>query len=239
MKKADITHHIECSPEDFADTVLMPGDPLRAKMIAENFLEDYELINSVRNMLGYTGYYKGKRVSVLPSGMGLSSIGTMSHELYNIFGVKTIIRVGTAGGIDPNLEMFDLVIAEGACTDSNYADHFGMPGYAAPIADFNLLCKAADYCKNNDLTYNVGNVLSSQVFWQEGGTDLTLQWRKMGVLAVEMETVVLYLNAMRAGKKALSILTISDLLESGVVTSAYERQESVKDMVRVALEIAD
>ena len=239
MRQANITHHIECGPEDFARTVLMPGDPLRAKMIAETFFTDYELINSVRNMLGYTGYYKGKRVSVLPSGMGLSSIGTMSHELYNLFGVETIIRVGTAGGIDPELRIFDLVLAEGACTDSNYGDHFHMPGRIAPIADFDLLCKASAFCRENKLPSRVGNVLSSSVFWPEGGKEETLLWRKMGVLAVEMETAVLYLNAMRAGKKALSILTVSDLLEEGTVTTAYERQEACKDMIRVALEIAD
>lgn len=239
MRKTNITHHIECAPEDFAKTVLMPGDPLRAKMIAETFLRDFELINSVRNMLGYTGYYMGKRVSVLSSGMGPSSIGTMSHELYNLFSVETIIRVGTAGGIDPNLRVFDLVLAQGACTDSNYGDHFKMPGQTAPIADFDLLCKASAFCRENSISARVGNVLSSGVFWPEGGIAQTLLWRKMGVLAVEMETAVLYLNAMRAGKRALSVLTISDLLEQGVVTSAYERQEACKDMIRVALELAD
>ncbi len=239
MKKGNITHHIECSPEDFAPTVLMPGDPLRAKMIAETFFSDYELINSVRNMLGYTGYYQGKRVSVLSSGMGPSSIGTMSYELYNMFGVETIIRVGTAGGIDPSLRVFDLVLAQGACTDNNYGDHFKMPGRIAPIADFDLLCRAAAFCRENKISSKVGNVLTGGVFWPEGGVEETLLWRKMGVLAVEMETAVLYLNAMRAGKKALSILTISDLLEQGVITTAYERQEACKDMIRVALEIAE
>lgn len=238
MRKANITHHIECAPEDFAKTVLMPGDPLRAKMIAETFLTDFELINSVRNMLGYTGYYKGRRISVLSSGMGPSSIGTMSHELYNLFGVETIIRVGTAGGIDPNLRVFDLVLAQGACTDSNYGDHFKMPGRLAPVADFDLLCSAAAVCRENHIPSRVGSVLTSGVFWPEGGVAETLLWRKMGVLAVDMETAVLYLNAMRAGKRALSILTISDLLEQGVVTSAFERQEACKDMMRVALEAA-
>ena len=239
MTPGNITHHIECSPEDFAKTVLMPGDPLRAKMIATNFLEDYEQINSIRNMLGYTGYYKGKRVSVLASGMGLTSMGTMSYELYNMFGVESIIRVGTAGGIDPSLDVYDIVIAQGACTDSNYEDGFKMPGHIAPIADFDLLMRAATYCKENNQPVKIGNLLSVLAFYTEGGVPEELLWRKMGVLAVENETAALYLNAMRAHKKALTIVTISDLLENHKVTSAWERQESVKDMVRIALEIAD
>lgn len=239
MTPGNITHHIECSPEDFAKTVLMPGDPLRAKMIATNFLENYEQINSVRNMLGYTGYYKGKRVSVLASGMGLTSMGTMSYELYNMFGVESIIRVGTAGGIDPNLNLFDIVIAQGACTDSNYEDGFQMPGHIAPIADYELLSRAAEYCKKNNHKVAIGNLLSVLAFYTEGGPEQTLLWRKMGVLGVENETAALYLNAMRAHKKALTIVTISDILGTHKLTSALERQEAVKEMVEIALEIAD
>ena len=239
MKQGNITHHIECSPEDFAKTVLMPGDPLRAKMIATNFLTDIDQINSIRGMLGYTGYYKGKRVSVLASGMGLTSMGTMSYELYNMFGVETIIRVGTAGGIDPALKVFDVVIAQGACTDSNYEETFELPGRTAPIATYELLERAAKYCRENGIQTRIGNVLSAQAFYIEGGIPRQLEWRKIGLLAVEQETAALYLNAMRAHKRALSILTISDLLETHEVTSAWERQESVKEMIRIALEVAD
>ena len=239
MKPGKITHHIECSPEDFAKTVLMPGDPLRAKMIATNFLTDVDQINSIRGMLGYTGLYKGKRISVLASGMGLTSMGTMSYELYNMFGVETIIRVGTAGGIDPALKVFDLVIAQGACTDSNYEETFELPGRTAPIATYELLERAAAYCHSNGIRPHIGNILSAQAFYIEGGIPRQLEWRRIGLLAVEQETAALYLNAMRAHKRALSILTISDLLETHEVTSAWERQESVKEMVRIALEVAD
>lgn len=239
MKPGNITHHIECSPEDFARTVLMPGDPLRAKMIATNFLTDVDQINSVRGMLGYTGFYQGKRISVLASGMGLTSMGTMSYELYNMFGVDTIIRVGTAGGIDPDLKVFDLVIAQAACTNSNYEETFELPGRTAPIATYELLERASDYCRKNGIPVRIGNILSSMAFYIEGGTARQLEWRKAGVLAVENETAALYLNAMRAHKRALSICTITDLLETHQVTSAWERQESVKEMIKVALEIAD
>lgn len=239
MKPGNITHHIECSPEDFARTVLMPGDPLRAKMIADNFLTDCDQINSIRGMLGYTGLYKGKRISVLASGMGLTSMGTMSYELYNMFGVDTIIRVGTTGGIDPDLKIFDLIIAQAACTDSNYEEGFLMPGRTSPIATYELLERAAVYCRENGLHPRIGNVLSSMAFYVEGGIPRQLEWRRMGVLSVENETAALYLNAMRAHKRALSILTVSDLLETHEVTSAWERQESVKEMIRVALEVAD
>ena len=239
MKPGNITHHIECSPEDFAKTVLMPGDPLRAKMIADNFLTDVDQINSIRGMLGYTGFYKGKRISVLASGMGLTSMGTMSYELFNMFGVETIIRVGTAGGIDPSLKVLDLVIAEGACTDSNYEETFELPGRTAPIATYELLERAAGYCRENGIQARIGNLLSAQAFYVEGGIPRQLTWRKVGVLAVENETAALYLNAMRAHKRALSICTITDLLEKHVAISALERQESVKEMIRIALEIAD
>ena len=233
------TPHIKATEGQIAKTVLMPGDPLRAKMIATNFLTDVDQINSIRGMLGYTGLYKGKRISVLASGMGLTSMGTMSYELYNMFGVETIIRVGTAGGIDPALKVFDLVIAQGACTDSNYEETFELPGRTAPIATYELLERAAAYCRSNGIRPHIGNVLSAQAFYIEGGIPRQLEWRRIGLLAVEQETAALYLNAMRAHKRALSILKISDLLETHEVTSAWERQESVKEMVRIALEVAD
>ena len=236
MKQANLTPHITCSPEDFAKTVLMPGDPLRAKLIAETYLTDAELVNNVRGIHGYTGYYEGKRVSVMASGMGMPSIGIYSYELYNIFGVENIIRIGSAGGIHPDLKLFDIVIGQGSCTDSNYFASFGIPGNFAPIADYDLLRRAADECERRELRYKVGNLLSSDVFYGETGS---LSWRKMGVLAVEMESAALYMNAARAGKKALAICTISDLLEGGEVTTAEQRQNAFHDMMQVALTIAE
>ena len=239
MNFANITPHIGCSPEDFAKTVLMPGDPLRAKMIAENFLSNPELVNNIRGVQGYTGYYQGKRISVMASGMGMPSIGIYSYELYNIFRVESIIRIGSAGAIHPDLRLYDIVIAQGACTDSNYFQNFQIRGSYAPIADFELLSKAVEECKNRGLRYKVGNILSSDVFYNEGGVKETLQWRKFGVLAVEMEAAALYMNAARAGKKALTICTISDVMENGAVTSAEERQNAFNAMTEVALKIAD
>jgi purine-nucleoside phosphorylase len=239
MKSANITPHIGCSPEDFAKTVLMPGDPLRAKFIAETYLSDYELVNNVRGVQGYTGTYEGKRVSVMASGMGIPSMGIYSFELYNFFGVETIIRIGSAGGMHPDLKLFDLVLGQGACTNSAYFSQYGLTGSFAPIADFATLKKAADECEKRGLNYKVGNLLSSDVFYSEKGLDGTMEWQKLGVLAVEMEAAALYMNAARAGKKALAICTISDLLGSGEVTTAEERQNAFHDMMQVALTIAE
>lgn len=238
MKQADLTPHIVCSPEDFAPTVLMPGDPLRAKMIAETYLKNAELVNNARGVQGYTGEYEGKRVSVMASGMGMPSIGIYSYELFNVFGVEQIIRVGSAGAIDPDLQLFDVVIGQGACTDSNYFTNFGIRGSFAPIADFGLMERAVARCREQGLRYKVGNLYSSDVFYGESGIAGTLQWRKLGVLAVEMEAAALYMNAARAGKKALAICTISDLLEGGQVTTAQQRQTAFHDMIRVALSLA-
>ena len=239
MKNANLTPHIACSPEDFAKTVLMPGDPLRANMIAETYLTDAELVNNVRGVHGYTGYYEGKRVSVMASGMGMPSIGIYSYELYNIFGVENIIRIGSAGGIHPDLKLYDIVIGQGACYDSLYPNQFGVNGTFAPIADYGLLRKAVDECEKRGLRHKVGNLLSSDCFYGEAGIEGTLKWRKLGVLAVEMESAALYSNAARAGKKALCICTISDLLEGGEVTTAEERQNAFHDMMKVALSIAE
>ena len=211
-----LTPHIGCMPEDFAKTVLMPGDPLRAKMIAETYLTDAKLVNNIRGIQGYTGYYKGKRVSVMASGMGMPSIGIYSYELYNVFNVESIIRVGSAGGLNRNLKLFDIVIAQGACTNSNYVHNFALPGTFAPIADFGLLRKAAENCESKGLPYKVGNILSSDTFYNDAVDQGA--WTKMGVLAVEMESAALYMNAARAGKKALCICTISDLIFSGEET---------------------
>ncbi|MBO4861594.1 MAG: purine-nucleoside phosphorylase [Firmicutes bacterium] len=239
MTHANLTPHITCSPEDFAKTVLMPGDPLRSKMIAETYLTDAELVNNTRGVQGYTGFYNGKRVSVMASGMGMPSMGIYSYELFNIFGVESIIRIGSAGAIDPDLDLFDIAIGMGACTNSGYFSTFGIPGSFAPIADYGLLKAAQEECGKLGLKYKVGNLYSSDVFYGESGIEGTLEWRKLGVLAVEMEAAALYTNALRAGKKALAICTISDIVGSPRATTAEQRQNAFHDMVKVALEIAE
>ena len=231
------TPHITAKEGDFARTVLMPGDPLRAKYIAENFLTDAVLVNNVRGVNGYTGMYNGKRVSVMASGMGMPSMGIYSYELFKFYDVDNIIRIGTAGSLQPDLKIRDLAIAMGACTDSNYAAQYELPGTFAPIASFDLLRKAVDQAeKMGNFGYKVGNVASSDVFYSERPT--MEAWQKMGVLAVEMETAALYMNAARTGKNALTICTISDSLVTGEVTTSEERQTSFADMMKVALEIA-
>lgn len=237
------TPHINATPEDFAKTVLMPGDPLRAKFIAENFLTDAKLVNYVRGIHGYTGTYKGTPVSVMASGMGMPSIGIYSYELFNFFGVDNIIRVGSAGGMNKDIKVRDIIIAQGACTDSNYAHTFNLPGTFAPIADFNLLKTAVKKADELSLSYSVGNILSSDVFYNdfegvpENMTSSAL-WGKMGVLGVEMEAAALYMNAARSGKSALAILTVSDHLLTGESLSAEERQNSFTDMMTLSLETA-
>ena len=238
LTNANLTPHIACAPEDFAKTVLMPGDPLRAKFIAETYLTDRELVNNIRGVQGYTGYFEGKRVSVMASGMGMPFIGIYSYELFHFFGVEQIIRIGSAGAIDPDLQLFDIVLGQGACTDSNYTTQFIERGTFAPIADFGLLRAAADECERRGLRYKVGNLLSSDVFYGESGIPGTLEWRKLGALAVEMESAALYANAARAHKKALCICTVSDLLETGSVTTPEQRQTAFHDMMQVALTIA-
>ena len=231
------TPHITAKEGDFARTVLMPGDPLRAKYIAENFLTDAVLVNNVRGVNGYTGMYNGKRVSVMASGMGMPSMGIYSYELFKFYDVDNIIRIGTAGSLQPDLKIRDLAIAMGACTDSNYAAQYELPGTFEPIASFDLLRKAVDQAeKMGNVGYKVGNVASSDVFYSERPT--MEAWQKMGVLAVEMETAALYMNAARTGKNALTICTISDSLVTGEVTTSEERQTSFADMMKVALEIA-
>ncbi|MBQ1962398.1 MAG: purine-nucleoside phosphorylase [Clostridia bacterium] len=231
------TPHINATPKDFAKTVLMPGDPLRAKFIAENFLENARLINNVRGIQGYTGEYKGKKISVMASGMGMPSIGIYSYELYNFFGVENIIRVGSAGGMTERVKLRDIVLALGACTDSAYAGQYGLSGTFAPIADFTLLKKAAENAEQKGLQYHVGNILSSDRFYGDD-TEASSKWSKMGVLAVEMEAAALYMNAARAGKKALAICTVSDHLLTGESTSAEERQTSFTAMMELALDTA-
>ena len=237
------TPHINATPADFAETVLMPGDPKRSAFIAREFFTDAVLVNDVRGVQGYTGLYKGKRVSVMASGMGMPSIGIYSYELYNFFGVKNILRVGSAGGMQPQVKVRDIVLGVGACTTSRYAEDFHLPGTFAPVADFRLLRTAAEQAEALGLSYHAGNILSSDVFYNDteglpDGMKSTPSWAKMGVLAVEMEAAALYMNAARAGKSALAICTISDHLLTGEATSAEERQNSFTDMMTLALETA-
>ena len=232
------TPHISAKAGDFAKTVLMPGDPKRAKFIAETFLENAVLVNDVRGVQGYTGFYKGKRVSVMASGMGQPSIGIYSYELYNFYGVENIIRVGSAGSLHKDLHIRDIVLAQGACTNTNYASQFELPGTYAPIASYKLLRKAADIADSMGLRYMVGNILSSDTFYDDSMG--TVKWAKMGVLAVEMESAALYMNAARAGKNALCICTISDsIVNDEPETTAEERQTSFTQMMELALEVAE
>ncbi len=229
------TPHNAAEKGDIAKTVLMPGDPLRAKVIAETYLTDVRCYNTVRNMFGYTGNYNGKPVSVQGSGMGIPSIGIYSYELYNMYDVQSIIRIGSAGGLGKDIRVRDLVAGMGACTNSNYGAQYGLPGTFAPIASWRLLQAADAAAKSLGVSMKVGNILSSDTFYSEAGND---KWTDMGVMAVEMEAAGLYFNAARAGKEALCICTISDIIATGEGLSALERQESFHDMMKVALTLA-
>ncbi len=231
------TPHISAKAGDFAPTVLMPGDPLRAKFIAETYLEKPVLVNNVRGVQGHTGTYRGKRVSVMASGMGMPAIGIYAFELYNFYGVENIIRVGSAGAISPELPLRSLVIAMSASTNSNFAAQYGMPGLVAPTASWKLVKKAAEQAERMGLTYKVGNILSSDTFYDDAGR--TLEWGRMGALAVEMEAAALYLTAARAGKNALCVCTISDSLVTGKECTSEERQNTFTVMMELALEIAE
>ena len=229
------TPHISAKEGDFARTVLMPGDPLRARFIAETYLEDPVLVNNTRGVQGYTGAYKGKRVSVMASGMGIPSIGIYSYELFNFYGVENIIRVGTAGGISDSVKLRDIVLGMSAYTDSGYGRQF-FPGNVAPCCSFVLLEKAVAAARSMGVEPSVGALYSSDIFYDEAGYAGML--RKLGVLAVEMEAAALYMNAARAGKQALSICTVSDHLFRGEALSAQERQTGFTRMMEIALEIA-
>ena len=231
------TPHITAKAGDFAPTVLMPGDPLRSRFVAENFLTDAVLVNNVRGVQGYTGLYKGKRVSVMASGMGMPSIGIYSHELFHFYGVEAIIRIGSAGGIADGVKLRDVVIGMGACTDSNYAAQYRLPGTFAPTADFGLLERAVSLARERNVPHRVGNLLSSDLFYGDYADSLK-DWKKMGVLAVEMEAAALYMNAARCGKKALAIATVSDLPLTGEGTTAEERQTTFTQMMEIALRLA-
>ena len=233
------TPHIEANKNDFAKTVLMPGDPLRSKFIAENFLSETRLVNNVRGVQGYTGLYKGEKVSVMASGMGMPSIGIYAYELYSFFGVENIIRVGTAGGISDKVKIKDIVLGMGACTDSNFASQYGVNGNLCPTASFALLSAAYDRAKELGFVdsgkIHVGNIYSTDIFYNDDKST-TANKAKMGTLAVEMEAAALYLTALRLGKNALAICTISDHIITGECTPALERQTSFTDMMTLALE---
>ena len=231
------TPHINATPADFAKTVLMPGDPLRSKFIAENFLEGAKLVNNVRGIHGYTGTYRGERVSVMASGMGMPSIGIYSYELYNFFGVENIMRIGSAGGISEKVKMRDIIIGMGACTTSSYAVQFGLEGSYAPIASYKMLKTAIEECERLGASFAVGNLLSSDIFYN-ANPDAREKWTRMGVLGVEMEAAALYMNAAYAGKNALAICTVSDHLLTGEATTSLERQNSFTEMMEVALNTA-
>lgn len=235
MKTNTPTPHIGANYGDIAETVIMAGDPLRAKLMAERFLENPVQFNNVRGMLGYTGTYQGKPISVMGHGMGMPSIGIYTYELYNFYGVKTIIRVGSAGSIQMDLHVGDLVIAMGACTNSNYASQYELPGTFAPIANFELMRKASETCDRLGYSYKVGNVLTSDLFYNENAHND--RWSAMGVLAVEMEIAALYMNAARSGNRALAICTVSDHILTGEATTAEERQTTFTKMMDVAFSL--
>ena len=232
------TPHIQPNGVPIAKTVLMPGDQLLAKYIADNYLEDVQQFNEVRNMFGYTGTYKGKQISVMGSGMGMPSIGIYSYELYNFFDVETIIRVGSCGALQDDINLYDIIIAQAASTNSSYVDQFNIPGHYSPIADFNLITEAQRHAEALGATTHVGNVLSSDTFYNADETFNT-QWQRMGILGIEMESAALYLNATFAGKKALGIFTVSDHIFRDEATTAEERQNAFTQMMEIALETAE
>lgn len=229
------TPHNEAQYGHIAETVIMSGDPKRSKFIADNYLTDPVQYNDVRGMMGFTGTYKGRRVSVQGHGMGIPSIAIYTHELFNFYGVKNIIRIGTCGTFNPDAELGSLLIAQGACTDSNYGWQFNLPGNFAPIADFGLLRRAVECAENKGLKYEVGNVLSSDVFYDVSGRQA--EWAKFGVLGVEMEASALYMNAAASGKKALAILTVTDNIATDKHLSSGQRQAGMGNMIEVALEM--
>ncbi len=231
------TPHISAKKEDIAKTVLMPGDPLRSEFIAKTFLKNPVLVNDVRGIHGYTGEYNGKKVTVMASGMGQPSIGIYSYELFNFYDVDAIIRVGTCGSFHPDLHARDIIVAMGACTNGNYAMQYKLPGTFAPIADFDLVRRAVEECEKAGVNYKVGNIFSSDTFYDDANSGM--DWAKMGVLGVEMESAALYCNAARAGKKALCICTVSDsFIYPEENTTAEERQNSFTAMMKIALNLA-
>jgi len=231
------TPHNQANENEIAKVVLLPGDPLRAKFIAENFLENPKQFNTIRNMFGYTGYYKGKQISVMGSGMGMASLGIYVSELYKFYGVETIIRVGSAGAYSPDCKIFDIVIGQGACTDSNFAHQYNLPGTFSAIGNFDLMLKAYKACEDLNINCHVGNIFSSDIFYSASPEEWK-KWADMGCLCVEMETYALYCLASYYHKKALTILTISDSFITSEVTTAKERELGFSNMIKVALKAA-
>ena len=231
------TPHIKATPDDFAKTVLMPGDPLRAKFIAETFLENAKLVNNVRGIHGYTGEWKGQRVSVMASGMGMPSIGIYSYELFNNFGVENIMRIGSAGAMSESVKVRDIIFGMGACTNSNYAVQYNLQGAFAPIASYDMMKVAIEEADKLGARYVVGNLLSSDTFYN-ADAEATMKWAKLGVLGVEMEAAALYMNAAYLGKRALAICTVSDHIITGEALDADARQNSFTEMMEIALNTA-
>ncbi|MCQ2471808.1 MAG: purine-nucleoside phosphorylase [Clostridia bacterium] len=237
------TPHINATPDDFAKTVLMPGDPLRSKFIAENFLEDAKLINNVRGINGYTGYYNGTKVSVMASGMGMPSMGIYSYELFNFFDVENILRIGSAGAISTKINVRDIVLGLGACTNSNFGSQYHLPSTFAPICSYDILKKCTEIADEMNIRYHVGNLLSSDTFYNDeenlpDGLKSVNSWSKMGVMAIEMEAAALYMNAARSGKNALAICTVSDHIITGEALDAEARQNTFTEMMELALKTA-
>ncbi len=231
------TSHINATPEDFGKVVLMPGDPLRAEFVAKTYFENPRLVNPVRGINGYTGTYKGEKISVMASGMGIPSMGLYSYELFNFFGVEAIIRIGSAGGYGDHIDLMDLILGMGASTDSAYAEQFRLPGTFAPIADYELLELATQVCREREARFHVGNLYSSDSFYHDD-PEVNDKWKRMGVLGVEMEAAGLYMNAARAGKRALAICTVSDHLYKNEKLTVEERQLGLGEMIEVSLETA-
>ena len=237
MNKNYPTPHINAVPDDFAKTVLMPGDPLRSQFIAKNFLENAKLVNNVRGIQGYTGTYKGERVSVMASGMGMPSIGIYSYELYNFFGVENIMRIGSVGAMSEKVKVRDIIIGMGASTTTNFAVQYNLEGTFAPIADYKMMRIAIEEAEKAGARYAVGNLLSSDIFYN-ANKDAQKKWERLGILGVEMEAAALYLNAAYAGKSALAICTVSDHLLTGESLDSEARQNSFTEMMEIALNTA-
>jgi purine-nucleoside phosphorylase len=231
------TPHINATPEDFGKTVLMPGDPKRSAYIAKNFLENARLVNDVRGVQGYTGYYKGTKVSVMASGMGMPSIGIYAYELYNFFDIDNIIRIGSAGTIDENVNVRDLVFAMTTSTNSRFGEQYGLPGVYAPCASYELLTAAVDEAKKMGARYHVGNVLSADTYYDDDPHVLD-KWHRMGIMAVEMEAAALYMTAARAGKRALALCTVSNSILTGEEMPVEERESALNEMIETALNTA-
>ena len=235
-KKFMGTPHNSGKVGDFAKTVLMPGDPLRAKFIADNYLENVRQVNGVRNMLGFTGTYKGKEVTVMGSGMGMPSIGIYSYELFKFYGVESIIRIGSCGSYQPDIDLYDVIICQGRCTDSKFASQYHLNGTFSALGSYDLVEKAVNAAKQKGARYHVGNIMSSDIFYG-ADSEAWKKWASMGVLGVEMESYALYCNAAYLHKKALTILTVSDSFTSHKETTAEERQNSFTQMMEIALEL--